>query len=40
MNYTATTISFRLLAAADLAMLHEWLHRPHVSKWWDSPQTI
>lgn len=32
-------ISFRLLTASDLAMLHEWLHRPHVSAWWGDAGT-
>ena len=27
-------IDFRPLARADLAMLHEWLARPHVAEWW------
>lgn len=35
MTHTAKTISFRPLAASDLVMLHEWLHRPHVAEWWD-----
>lgn len=39
MNHIAKTISFRPLAASDLSMLYEWLHRPHVSKWWDTPRT-
>ena len=25
---------FRPLAEDDLAMLHEWLNRPHVAEWW------
>jgi RimJ/RimL family protein N-acetyltransferase len=28
------SISFRTLRATDLAMLHEWLCRPHVAEWW------
>jgi RimJ/RimL family protein N-acetyltransferase len=39
MSYTAETISFRPLAASDLAMLYEWLHRPHVLEWWGDPGT-
>lgn len=39
MNHTAEAISFKPLAVADLVMLHEWLHRPHVAEWWDSPTT-
>jgi AacA4 family aminoglycoside N(6')-acetyltransferase len=39
MDYLTKTISFRPLTASDLAMLHEWLNRPHVSEWWDNPKT-
>lgn len=39
MNHIAETISFRPLAASDLAVLHEWLHRPHVLEWWGDPGT-
>jgi RimJ/RimL family protein N-acetyltransferase len=39
MAQIAETISFRPLVAVDLTMLHEWLHHPHVSQWWDSPKT-
>ena len=27
-------ISFRPLTRADLPMLYDWLHRPHVAEWW------
>jgi aminoglycoside 6'-N-acetyltransferase Ib len=27
-------ITFRLITVDDLPMLHEWLGRPHVAKWW------
>jgi RimJ/RimL family protein N-acetyltransferase/catechol 2,3-dioxygenase-like lactoylglutathione lyase family enzyme len=27
-------ITFRPLAVADLALLHRWLHEPHVTRWW------
>lgn len=27
-------IRFRPLATGDLAMLHVWLNRPHVARWW------
>lgn len=37
MNHIAETISFRPLVVSDLAMLHEWLHRSHVSEWWGNP---
>lgn len=29
--------SFRLLEASDLPLLHEWLNRPHVARWWEGP---
>jgi len=32
-------ISFRPLAADDMAVLHEWLALPHVSQWWGEPET-
>jgi RimJ/RimL family protein N-acetyltransferase len=28
------TFSFRLLTPADLPLLHGWLQRPHVARWW------
>lgn len=27
-------VTFRPLAVADLALLHQWLARPHVAEWW------
>jgi len=33
----AATISFRSLLRADMPMLHDWLCRPHVSRWWERP---
>jgi len=27
-------VTIRLMTEADLAMLHEWLNRPHVVEWW------
>jgi RimJ/RimL family protein N-acetyltransferase len=27
-------IDFRPLRESDIAMLHEWIHRPHVMEWW------
>lgn len=39
MNHIAEMISFRPLAASDLTVLHEWLHRPYVSEWWGDPGT-
>jgi aminoglycoside 6'-N-acetyltransferase Ib len=34
------TISFRPLATADLPMLCEWMTRPHVAEWWDTPPSL
>jgi len=37
-NLAVTTtdliITFRPLCEADLPMLHDWIHRPHVAQWW------
>ena len=33
-------MTFRPLVASDLAMLHEWIHRPHVAQWWAHPSTL
>jgi AacA4 family aminoglycoside N(6')-acetyltransferase len=27
-------ITFRPLREADLPLLHDWIHRPHVAQWW------
>jgi aminoglycoside 6'-N-acetyltransferase Ib len=32
--------TFQLLRAADLPLLHEWLHRPHVAERWGLPGTM
>ena len=32
-------LHFRRVTDADLATLHEWIHRPHVAAWWDTPVT-
>ena len=32
-------ISFRALEEPDLRLLHEWLQRPHVRRWWDEHET-
>jgi RimJ/RimL family protein N-acetyltransferase len=32
-------IGFRLLEEPDLRLLHEWLQRPHVRRWWDEHPT-
>lgn len=31
---------FRPLARADLALLHEWVGRPHVAQWWGEPARL
>jgi RimJ/RimL family protein N-acetyltransferase len=36
----APRIRFRALERADLAMLHEWLSRPHVVEWWEPAPTM
>jgi RimJ/RimL family protein N-acetyltransferase len=33
-------LRFRSMEAADLRLLHEWLHRPHVQRWWNSRETF
>lgn len=33
-------LSFRPLTRNDLAMLHEWVQRPHVAEWWIEPSTL
>lgn len=33
-------LTFRPLAHADLAMLQDWLQRPHVAAWWREPKTL
>ena len=37
MKGSVGTVWFRPLECSDLSMLHEWLCRPHVSKWWGPP---
>ena len=32
--------AFRPLTAEDLRMLHEWLQRPHIRRWWKEPTTV
>lgn len=32
--------TFRRVTDADIAMLHQWISRPHVAAWWDSPVTL
>jgi len=33
------TIGFRRLTGADLRLLHEWLQREHVKRWWSKHET-
>lgn len=37
---TASSWCFRPLARADLPLLHAWLQRPHVARWWGSPTSL
>ena len=32
-------LRFRPLAAEDLRLVHEWLQRPHVQRWWSDRKT-
>jgi RimJ/RimL family protein N-acetyltransferase len=34
------SIRIRRLTREDLPLLHRWLHRPHVLKWWKEPLTL
>ena len=36
---TTVLYDFRAVTEADLAMIGEWLARPHVAEWWDDPET-
>jgi RimJ/RimL family protein N-acetyltransferase len=33
-------VTFRLMTSDDLPLLHEWLQRPHVRRWWDPHETF
>lgn len=33
-------LNFRLMTRDDLPLLHEWLQRPHVRRWWDPRETL
>jgi RimJ/RimL family protein N-acetyltransferase len=33
------TLRFRPLKAGDLRLVHEWLERPHVQRWWTERET-
>ncbi|MBC7841654.1 MAG: GNAT family N-acetyltransferase [Gemmatimonadaceae bacterium] len=39
-DFRRVEIVFRPLSADDLPVIHEWINRPHVSAWWDSPVTF
>jgi RimJ/RimL family protein N-acetyltransferase len=34
------TLEFKPLTPQDLRLLHEWLQRPHVARWWHEPTTL
>ena len=40
MAHAEAKISFRPLQEADLPLLHEWLHRPHVAEWWGNAPSL
>lgn len=33
-------LDFRPLARGDLPLLHSWIQRPHVARWWREPATL
>jgi RimJ/RimL family protein N-acetyltransferase len=33
-------LTFRPMTRADLPLLHGWLQRPHVKRWWDPRETL
>jgi RimJ/RimL family protein N-acetyltransferase len=35
-----TAFRFERVTDADLAMLYEWVNRPHVAEWWDAPFSL
>ncbi|MGC2310037.1 MAG: GNAT family N-acetyltransferase [Candidatus Babeliaceae bacterium] len=37
MTQNQNTFDFKLLGKKDLPLLFQWMHIPHVSKWWQSP---
>jgi RimJ/RimL family protein N-acetyltransferase len=39
-TFKVLTPTFKPLCRDDLAMLHEWLQRPHVKKWWNEPSSL
>lgn len=38
--YDLTGFELRRLAENDLAMLHEWLLRPHIAEWWGAAESV
>jgi RimJ/RimL family protein N-acetyltransferase len=40
LRYEWAMFEFRALTWADLPLLHEWLNRPHVAEWWQSPSCL
>src|SRR5271166_5436882 len=36
-NFLERKYSFRLITAADLPMVRNWLEEPHVAQWWGDP---
>jgi len=36
----ADGVDFRRLNAADLPLLHDWIHRPHVQSWWGADDKV
>ena len=40
MHSADTPFEFRPLSITDMPLLHEWINRPHVAEWWDSPVTL
>ena len=39
MGETDLALSFRALKVKDLRLLHEWIQRPHVRRWWTEQET-
>jgi RimJ/RimL family protein N-acetyltransferase len=40
MGVTAGAFRFRPMVADDLPLLHEWIQRPHVRRWWREQRTL
>jgi len=39
MTAVPASLTFRPITRADFPLLHEWLARPHVARWWDGVPT-